>query len=115
MMWDDPVLPVRGEHYCPDHPDVAVHWFKYPNGDVEYLCGMRLPRADVRKRCSCGKRAVGAALMCAACSHATHSRRRAGELPVECWCSDTTVWVQRRLLLAGLTRSCGLEGCEAVA
>lgn len=73
-----------------------------------------------RRRCrECGVRTAYGMTRCAACAHALEGNALSipsrGSLPAECWCHGTTVWVPQQLLRAGLTRSCGLAGCEPSA
>ena len=40
-------------------------------------------------------------------------RSRRDELPTTCWCESAMVFVPRADVLAGRTRTCGLDGCTA--
>ena len=67
----------------------------------------------VRRCAECGDTTMRAARLCAACGWAFGSSAIAGHgrVPVTCWCEATSLWVDRRLVSAGVTRSCGLEDC----
>ena len=38
----------------------------------------------------------------------------ATDLPTVCWCERKVMWVPRRMVQAGRTRSCGTRLCEAM-
>lgn len=61
--------------------------------------------------CACGDLTMRAAIQCAACSEASGRRVGHGRVPVTCWCEGTTVWVERKFVDQGRTRSCGLPEC----
>lgn len=72
-------------------------------------------------RCRCGVTTIKGALRCAACKYADivafEGSHTSDGLPVTCWCEASFAFVKPALIKAGLTRSCGLEGCgpEVVA
>jgi hypothetical protein len=72
----------------------------------------------LRRRCRCGVVTIAGARLCAACDYArtiqTEGLPGWRGLPVACWCGQSFAWVAPRLVKAGLTRSCGLPGCEPI-